>query len=82
MEAIQDLRSYERLEDLRDKAEQGLITSIEFVKELCKLAKETFQIEKEIEDEINNKSPKAALTELFQELKSGGDSSCCREDCK
>ena len=60
----------ERLEDLRDKAEQGLISSIEFVKELCKLAKETLQIEKEIEDEINNKSPKAALTELFQELKS------------
>ena len=60
----------ERLEDLRDKAEQGLISSIEFVKELCKLAKETLQIEKEIENEINNKSPKAALTELFQELKS------------
>ena len=60
----------ERLENLRDKAEQGLISSIEFVKELCKLAKETLQIEKEIEDEINNKSPKAALTELFQELKS------------
>ncbi len=51
-------------------AEQGLISSIEFVKELCKLAKETLQIEKEIEDEINSKSPKAALTELFQELKS------------
>ena len=31
----------ERLEDLRDKAERGLITSIDFVKELCKLAKET-----------------------------------------
>jgi type I restriction enzyme R subunit len=60
----------ERLEDLRDKAEQGLISSIEFVKELCKLAKETLQIEKEIEDEIKNKSPKAALTELFQEIKS------------
>ena len=31
----------ERLEELRDKAERGLISSIEFVKELCKLAKET-----------------------------------------
>jgi type I restriction enzyme R subunit len=31
----------ERLEELRNKAEQGLITSIEFVKELCKIAKET-----------------------------------------
>jgi type I restriction enzyme R subunit len=31
------------LEALRDKAEQGLITSIEFVKELCKIAKETLK---------------------------------------
>lgn len=60
----------ERLEALRDKAEQGLITSIEFVKELCKLAKETVQAEKELEEMIVEKSPKAVLTELFLELKS------------
>jgi type I restriction enzyme R subunit len=60
----------ERLEELRDKAEQGLITSIEFVKELCKLAKETVQAEKELELLILEKTPKAALTELFLELKS------------
>jgi len=59
----------ERLEDLRNKAEQGLISSIEFVKELCKIAKETLQAEKEIESRIQDKSPKAALTELFLELK-------------
>lgn len=59
----------ERLEALRDKAERGLITSIEFVKELCKIAKETVQAEKELEEEIQEKSPKAALTELFIELK-------------
>lgn len=59
----------DRLEELRNKAEQGLITSIEFVKELCKLAKETVQAEKELEAEIQEKSPKAALTELFLELK-------------
>jgi type I restriction enzyme R subunit len=59
----------ERLEALRDKAEQGLITSIEFVKELCKLAKETVQAEKELLEEIQEKSPKAALTDLFLELK-------------
>jgi len=59
----------ERLEELRDRAEQGLISSIEFVKELCKIAKETVQAEKELEEEIQNKSPKAALTELFLELK-------------
>ena len=59
----------ERLEELRDKAERGLITSIEFVKELCKLAKETVQAEKELEYAINEKTPQAALTELFMELK-------------
>lgn len=59
----------ERLEELRDRAEQGLITSIEFVKELCKIAKETVQAEKELEQELQEKSPKAALTELFLELK-------------
>lgn len=59
----------ELLEALRDKAEQGLITSIEFVKELCKLAKETLQAEKELEAEQQEKIPQAALTELFLELK-------------
>jgi len=59
----------ERLEALRDKAEKGLITSIEFVKELCKIAKETVQAEKELETELQDKSPKAALTDLFLELK-------------
>jgi type I restriction enzyme R subunit len=59
----------ERLEALRDKAEQGLITSIEFVKELCKLAKETVEAEKELEELLIEKTPKAALTELFLELK-------------
>ncbi|WP_143961340.1 type I restriction endonuclease subunit R [Litoribacter populi] len=59
----------ERLEALRDKAELGLITSIEFVKELCKIAKETVQAEKELMEEVIVKTPKAALTELFLELK-------------
>lgn len=59
----------ERLEDLRAKAEQGLITSIEFVKELCKLAKDTLQAEKELQEELTSKTPQAALTELFTELK-------------
>ena len=59
----------ERLEELRDKAEQGLITSIEFVKQLCKLAKETIKAEKELVEIIQEKTPKAALTELFLELK-------------
>lgn len=59
----------ERLEELRDKAEAGLISSIEFVKELCKIAREVVQAEKEFEAEVKEKSPKAALTGLFLELK-------------
>jgi type I restriction enzyme R subunit len=59
----------ELLEALRDKAERGLITSIEFVKELCKLAKETLQAEKDLALSIPEKTPQAALTELFLEVK-------------
>ena len=59
-----------RLEELRDKAEKGLIASIEFVKELCKIAKDTIQAEKDLDGVLQEKSPKAALTELFSELKS------------
>ena len=59
----------DRLEELRDRAEQGLITSIEFVKDLCKIAKETLQAEKDLKEKIQEKSPQAALTELFLELK-------------
>jgi len=59
----------ERLVILRDKAEQGLIQSIEFVKELCKIAKETVQIEKEILSQQEQLGAKAALTDLFMDLK-------------
>jgi type I restriction enzyme R subunit len=59
----------ERLEKLRDKAEQGLIASIEFVKELCKIARETVEAEKDALTEQEQKGAKAALTELFLDLK-------------
>ena len=59
----------ERLEALRDKAEQGLINSIEFIKELCQIARETLQAEKNTEPVEVRKSAKSALTELFLELK-------------
>ncbi|MHC1706317.1 MAG: type I restriction endonuclease subunit R [Bacteroidales bacterium] len=62
-------RLSERLEALRDKAEQGLINSIEFIKELCKIAKETLQAEKGADPNEKQKSGKAALTELFLEIK-------------
>lgn len=59
----------QRLEEIRDKAEKGLINSIEFIKELCKIAKETLQAEKQSETREEQKTGKAALTELFLELK-------------
>jgi type I restriction enzyme R subunit len=62
-------RLSERLEALRDKAEKGLINSIEFIKELCQLAKETLQAEKGVVPKEAQKTAKAALTELFLELK-------------
>ena len=62
-------RLSERLEELRRKAEIGLIQSIDFIKELCEIAKETLQAEKQTSPEEEQKSGKAALTELFLELK-------------
>ncbi|MCI9502010.1 MAG: HsdR family type I site-specific deoxyribonuclease [Hungatella sp.] len=59
----------EKLEDLREKHEQGLVTSIEFLKLLLELAREAAKAEKEVvpEDEID--LGKAALTELFNGVK-------------
>jgi type I restriction enzyme, R subunit len=59
----------ERLEELRNKAEQGLISSVEFIKELCELAKDTLRAEREIISAQEQKSAKTALTELFLEMK-------------
>ncbi len=59
----------ERLEAVRDKAEKGLINSIEFIKDLCQIAKETLQAEKETETKEEQKNAKAVLTELFLEMK-------------
>ncbi len=59
----------EKLEALREKHEQGLITSIEFLKLLLVLAKEAAQAEKEIVPEEEIDRGIAALTELFNGVK-------------
>jgi type I restriction enzyme R subunit len=59
------IRLGERLEELREKHEQGLITSIEFLKRLLELAKEAVQAEKEVVPVAEVDKDKAALTELF-----------------
>ncbi|MBI2556406.1 MAG: type I restriction endonuclease subunit R, partial [Planctomycetes bacterium] len=58
-----------KLEDLRDKAERGLINSVDFLKHLIQLAKEVVQSEKEQETEEERKGAKSALTELFLEVR-------------
>jgi type I restriction enzyme R subunit len=59
----------ERLEDLREKHEQGLITSIEFLKRLLELARDAAEAEKETVPEKEIDKGKAALTELFNSVK-------------
>lgn len=59
----------EKLEQLREKHEQGLITSIEFLKLLLELAKEAAQAEKEVVPTEEVDKGKAALTELFNGVK-------------
>ena len=59
----------EKLEDLREKHEQGLITSIQFLKLLLELAREAARAEKEVVPEEEIDRGKAALTELFNGIK-------------
>lgn len=59
----------EKLEALREKHEQGLITSIEFLKMLLVLAKEAAQAEKEVVPEEEIDKGIAALTELFNGIR-------------
>lgn len=58
-----------KLEDLREKHEKGLLTSIEFLKLLLELAREAAQAEKEVVPEEEIDKGKAALTELFNGVK-------------
>ena len=58
-----------RLEELRDKAERGLINSVDFLKHLIQLAKDVVAAEKENETEEERRGVKSALTELFLEIR-------------
>ena len=59
----------ERLEDLKEKHEQGLITSIEFLKLLLELAKDAAEAEKIVVPKEEIDKGKTALTELFNSVK-------------
>ena len=59
----------ERLEDLKDRHEQGQLLSVEFLKELLDLAQELLEAERETPPEEDEERGKAALTELFEEVR-------------
>ena len=59
----------ERLDALRDRFETGVLNSVEFLKQLLQLAKEVLQAEKEVPPKEDEDRGKAALTELFNEVK-------------
>jgi type I restriction enzyme R subunit len=59
----------ERLEELREKHEQGLLTSIEFLKHLLILARDVAEAEREVVPEEELDKGIAALTELFNGVK-------------
>ena len=61
----------ERLERLRARHEQGLVNSIEFLKALLSLAKDVVEAERKLDPEDEQARAKAALTELFSEVKNG-----------
>lgn len=61
----------ERLEDLKNRHQQGLLLSIDFLKELLALAKDVVKMERETPVEEDIDRGKAALTELFEDAKNG-----------
>lgn len=61
----------ERLEDLKNRHQQGLLLSIDFLKELLALAKDVVKAERETPEEEDINRGKAALTQLFEEARNG-----------
>lgn len=60
----------ERLEALKERHEQGLIDSLQFLKELLQIARDTLEAEKATDPKEDRDQAKAALTELFKDAKS------------
>ena len=59
----------ERLEDLKNRHEQGLLVSVDFLKELLRLAQDVLETEQASSPIEGEERGKAALTELFEEVK-------------
>ena len=60
----------EKLDELRQRMEENMITSIDFLRELLDLAKEVLEKEKECNQPMDKREQaRAALTELFESIK-------------
>jgi type I restriction enzyme R subunit len=59
----------DRLEDLKERHERGMMTSVEFLKYLLELARDVVIAEREIPPAVDEDLGKAALTELFQQVR-------------
>ena len=59
----------ERLEKVKERHEQGFLTSLEFLKEMLQLAKEVVEAEKAVDPVQERDRAKEALTELFNDAK-------------
>lgn len=59
----------ERLEKVREKHEQGLLNSLEFLKAILEIAKDTVEAENQADPEEEQDKALNALTELFNEVK-------------
>lgn len=61
----------EKLDELRERMEQSLISSIDFLKQLLAMARDLLEEEKKVEQPQNKRAQaRAALTDLFQSIKS------------
>ncbi|MCQ2220691.1 MAG: HsdR family type I site-specific deoxyribonuclease [Prevotella sp.] len=61
----------EKLDELRERMEQNLISSIDFLKQLLAMAKDLLEAEKKVEQPQDKRAQaRAALTDLFQSIKS------------
>lgn len=60
----------DRLEKVREKHEQGLLNSLEFLKAILEIARDTVEAEKYVAPEDEKDKALSALSELFNEVKS------------
>jgi type I restriction enzyme R subunit len=59
----------ERLERIKERHEQGFLTSLEFLKQILEIARDVVEAEKQTDPAEERDRAKEALTELFNEAK-------------